>query len=60
METWRREYNMNDVKIFLTCLFLSFIVGAYTVVLVNKDRYGCTVEVRDVGGTIHVFSGKVY
>ena len=51
---------MNDVKIFLTCLFLSFIVGAYTVVLVNKDRYGCTVEVRGVGGITHVFSGKVY
>lgn len=31
-----------------------------TVVLVNKDRYGCTVEVRDKGGNIHVFSGKVY
>lgn len=51
---------MTDVKIFLTCLFLSFIVGAYTVVLVNKDRYGCTVEIKDVGGITHVFSGKVY
>lgn len=51
---------MTDVKIFLTCLILSFIVGAYTVALVNKDRYGCTVEVRGVGGITHVFSGKVY
>jgi hypothetical protein len=51
---------MTDVKIFLTCLILSFIVGAYTVALVNKDRYGCTVEVKDKGGNTHVFSGKVY
>ena len=52
---------MNDnVKLFLTCMILSFIVGAYTVVLVDKDRYGCTVEVKDKGGNTNVFSGKIY
>jgi hypothetical protein len=50
---------MNDVKIFLTCLILSFIVGAYTVVVLDKG-HGCTVEVKDKGGNTHVFSGKVY
>ena len=50
---------MNDVKLFLTCLLFSFIVGAYTVVLLDKD-HGCTVEVKDNSGNIHVFSGKIY
>jgi len=50
---------MNDVKIFLTCMILSFIVGAYTVVLVEKG-HGCTVEVKDNSGNTHVFSGKIY
>jgi len=50
---------MNDVKIFLTCLILSFIVGAYTVVVLDKG-HGCTVEVKDNSGAVHVFSGKIY
>ena len=50
---------MNDVKIFLTCLILSFIVGAYTVVVLDKG-HGCTVEVKDSSGAAHVFSGKIY
>jgi hypothetical protein len=41
-------------------MVLSFIVGAYTVVILDKDRYGCTVEVKDNSGAKHVFSGKVY
>ena len=50
---------MNDVKIFLTCLILSFIVGAYTVVVLDKG-HGCTVELKDNSGAVHVFSGKIY
>ena len=50
---------MDNVKLFLTCLLFSFIVGAYTVVLVDKG-HGCTVEVKDKGGNTHVFSGKIY
>jgi hypothetical protein len=50
---------MTDVKLFLTCLLFSFIVGAYTVVLVEKG-HGCTVEVKDNSGVTHVFSGKIY
>ena len=50
----------NNVKLFLTCLLLSFIVGAYSAVLYNKDRIGCTVEVKDKGGNTNVFSGKIY
>lgn len=50
----------DDVKLFLTCMVFSFIVGAYTVVLINQDRYGCTVEFKDGGGNRHVFSGRIY
>jgi len=50
----------DDVKLFLTCMLFSFIVGAYTVVLVNEGRYGCTVEFKDGNGNTHTFSGRIY
>lgn len=51
---------MTDVKLFFTCLLFSFIVGAYTAVLYQKDRIECTVEMRGVGNTKHVFTGRIY
>lgn len=51
---------MTDVKLFFTCLLFSFIVGAYTAVLYQKDRIECTVEVKDKSGNKHVFTGRIY
>ena len=50
----------DNVKLFLTCMLLSFIVGAYSAVLYDKDRYECTVEVKDGGGNKHVFTGRIF
>lgn len=50
----------DNVKLFLTCLLFSYIVGAFTVVTINKDRTECTVEVKDGGGNKHVFTGRIY
>jgi hypothetical protein len=38
---------MNDVKIFLTCLILSFILGAFFVELIEAHRAldkGCVIK----------------
>lgn len=50
----------DNVKLFLTCLLLSYIVGAFTIVTINKDRTECTVQIRDGGGNTHVFTGRTY
>lgn len=50
---------MSDVKLFFTCLLFSFIVGAYTVILITKNRAECTVEVKDKSGNKHVFTGRI-
>lgn len=49
----------DNVKLFLTCMLLSFIVGAYTVALYEADRYECTVVVRDGSNNKHEFTGRI-
>lgn len=49
-----------SLKLSLACCLFSAIIGAYTVVLVNKDREqdaGCTVTYSR-GNEIHVLVGK--
>ena len=45
-----------DAKFLIACCLFSLIVGAYTVVMVEKGR-GCTVEIKK-GQITHVFVGR--
>lgn len=45
-----------ETKLIIACCAFSFIIGAYTAVLIEKDR-GCTVSYQH-GREIHVMIGS--